>query len=367
MFFIVFFSFVLNAFADNRMDNLAEAAVKNGLTEGAVILVRQNGRNIHFDAYGTAEKGSVFDLASLTKVYTTTLAVMRLVDMGLLKPSDKVGKFFPEYREGKKAIVTVEDLLRHRSGLPAWKPLYCEDKPKEYLLNIPLEYTPDSARIYSDPGFMILGLIVEKVSGKPLGVFVREQFYEPMGLKTAGFMPEDVSAIMPTLFGGFEAEMMKDAACRTKYPETVLKGQVNDGNAREVFGGAAGHAGLFSNAEDLAALAELTVGGRYGGAGYIRRDTLRHFMTKDESGQGMGFVMTAKSLNAESITSGTFGHLGFTGTSVVCVPEKGLTVIILTNRQMKGMDEQGRYPDLRALRKAVFREAVRLADENVVK
>ncbi|WP_265823433.1 serine hydrolase domain-containing protein [Geovibrio ferrireducens] len=359
---IVFFLFAASAFADQQLDRLGEAAVKDGLTEGAVILVRQNGRVLHSGAYGTAAEGSVFDLASLTKVYAATLAVMRLTDLGLIDPSDKVGRFFPQFREGEKAGVTVEHLLRHRAGLPAWEPLYCAEKPKDYLLNMPLQYPPGSERIYSDLGFMILGMIAEQVSGMSLDEFVNEQFYKPMGLKTAGFKPADVSGVMPTLYGGFEAAMIKDGACRKRFREEVLKGAVNDGNARMVFGGAAGHAGLFSSAEDLAALTEMITDGKH-----IKPETVRRFMLKDEAGQGMGFAMTVQSLHAEGITNGTFGHLGFTGTSAVSVPEKGLSVIILTNRQMKGLDKKGRYPDLREFRKAVFGESVRLADKSVLK
>ena len=359
---IIFFLFVFSASADQRLDSLGEAAVKNGLTEGAVILVRQNGSVLHSGAYGTAEEGSVFDLASLTKVYAATLAVMRLTDLGLVDPSDKAGRFFPQFREGEKARVTVDHLLRHSSGLPAWKPLYCAENPKEHLLNMPLQYPPGSERIYSDLGFMLLGMIVEKAGGMPLDEFVNEQFYKPMGLKTAGFKPADVSGVMPTLFGGFEAAMADDASCSEKFEKKNLKGQVNDGNARMAFGGSAGHAGLFSSAEDLAALTEMITDGKY-----IKPETVRRFMLKDEAGQGMGFAMTEQSLHAEGITEAAFGHLGFTGTSAVSVPGKRLTVIILTNRQMKGLDEKGRYPDLREFRKAVFSEAVRLSEKNMLK
>jgi CubicO group peptidase (beta-lactamase class C family) len=360
-FFFLIFMLPVSVFADQRIDSVCESAVRDGLSEGVVILIRQNGNNLYLNACGTAEKSSVFDLASLTKVYAATLAVMRLTDMGLLDPSDKISSFFPQYSEGDKAGVTIEDLLRHRSGLPAWEPLYCFDEPATHLLNIPLEYKTGVKRVYSDLGFMIIGLIVENVSGTKLEKFVDDEFYKPLGLKSTGFFPDSVN-VMPTFFGGFEADMIENDACRIKQKEEVLKGRVNDGNARMAFGGAAGHAGLFSTAEELAALTEMLTDGRH-----IKPETLKRFLTKDASEQGMGFAMTSGSLHAGNISEQTFGHLGFTGTSAVYVPEKKLTVIILTNRQMKGMNDKGRYPDLKEFRRTVFRNALRLADENMLK
>ena len=339
-------------FGGDIFDKLGEQAVHDALAGGIVIFVEKNGRIVHHGAYGTASRDSVFDLASLTKIYATTLALMKLTDDGLLDPADKISKFFPEYTENGKAEVTIEHLLRHTSGLPAWLPMYCTNLP---LLEIPLENKAGASRKYSDIGFMILGRLIEKVSGVSLAEYVQKNIYKPMELTSTGFKPNNTENIMPTYFGGFEANMIKNKAACTPTEKRLLKGEVNDGNARLAFDGIAGHAGLFSNAADLARLTKLIADG---GQGYIKKETIDRFLTKDEFGQAMGFALTADSLHADKVTPQTFGHLGFTGTSFVYVPEQKLTVIILTNRQINGLDEKGRYPYLKPLRRAVLRNAL---------
>lgn len=352
---IIFVLMPVRLFADDFYTKLANDAINTQLADSIVLLIEQEGKQLKHEAYGKAEKDMIFDLASLTKIYATTLAITKLTDDGQLDPSDKLGKYFKEYTKGEKANVRIEHLLRHTSGLPAWLPLYCGEQS---ILDIPLENKSGLDRKYSDIGFIILGMLIEQVSGLSLDDYVQTSFYKPMDLTHTGFNPTNTINIAPTFFGEFEANILKDYKCKPPKTE-YLKGVVNDGNARMYLKGVAGHAGLFSNASEIAKLTQLVAnGGLYKGKRYISEATIKRFLTKDNFGQGMGFSMTSGSLHAEDISPNTFGHLGFTGTSVVHIPEQNLTVIILTNRQINGLDKQGKYPDIKPFRQAVLRHAL---------
>lgn len=349
-----------NSYAFDKIEKIAYQALNDNLSQGIVILIRQGDKDVFYQAFGSAEKDSIFDVASLTKIYATTLSIMKLTDTGVLSPSDKLKKFFPELN-ADKAEITIEQLLRHTSGLPAWEAFYCEPNDLITEINLmPLSGKPGAKRVYSDIGFILLGKIIEETTSKSLDQFSAENFYIPMGLSNTGFKP--TRKTMPTYFSEYEELMINNKKCPPLKRE-FLNGIVNDGNARLYFGGVAGHAGLFSNAEELFLLTQLIAkNGIFKNQQYISKKTIDLFLNKDAFAQGMGFALSAESLNLEEVTPKTFGHLGFTGVSAVYVPEKMLTVIILTNRQMAGLDKNGKYPNLKNFRNAIFLEAIRLAN-----
>lgn len=341
---------------------------------------------------------TVFDLASVTKVMATTFAVMLLIDDGALELDAPVHRYLPDFgaddpppprgARGKRDI-TIRQLLTHRSGLSQWQPIYYaaddQDGAYRFIRDFPLAWQPGAERHYSDLGFMLLGIIVERVSGKPLGTFLHERLYLPLGLTATGFRRgEDRATPPPTadvnpgaslaalLFAAtshgnpFEHHMVHDPDFGYRIdidPDSwdgwrryTLVGEVNDGNAFHAFGGVAGHAGLFSNAADLRVLLQLLLNrGEYYGTRYLGTATVDEFLTSTGDGQALGWHWQAP----DYLPEGSFYHPGFTGTWVAGVPSEDLAIVLLTNRQNVGLDDEGRYPDVGELQRAVTLAIVR--------
>lgn len=372
-----------------QADSIVAEAVAQERVPGAVLLVAQNGRVLHERAYGYAQlyelregrverlaeprplhTGTLFDLASVTKVMATTFAVMLLVDRGALDLDAPVGRYLPELRDSPHTAITVRHLLTHSSGLYRWQPIYYHAHDAAEALahidRLPLEFEIGAGRQYSDLGFMLLGLIVERVSGRRLDAFVREELYEPLGLRATVFNPREhgFTDFAATSHGNpYERQMVHDTAFGYRYDGDplawdgwrayTLVGEVNDGNAYYAFGGVAGHAGLFSTAAELRVLLDLLLQrGEYGGKRHLRPETVDAFLTRDRYGHGLGWMMPPE------LPEGSFAHTGFTGTYVAGVPRYGLAVVLLTNRQNLGRDSRGQYPDVNGLRAAVMRALV---------
>jgi CubicO group peptidase (beta-lactamase class C family) len=312
--------------------------------------------------------GTVFDLASVTKVMATTMAVMLLADRGEIDVEAPVSNWLDDFTGDGREAITVSHLLTHRSGLPQWVPVYydAQDADAAYarIRTLSLSWPVGRERHYSDLGFMLLGRLVEEVSGRPLDVFLREELYAPMGLTGTGFRPavppaDAPSTIAATSHGNpFERRMVHDPDFGYRIegdPERwngwrryTLVGEVNDGNAHHAFGGVAGHAGLFSTAGELDVLLRLLLAeGEMRERRFLSARIVRTFLASTGDGQALGWQLP------EYAPEGSFGHTGFTGTFVLGVPEHRMTVVLLTNRQNIGVDDSTQYTDVGPLQRAV--------------
>ncbi|MEX2456553.1 MAG: serine hydrolase domain-containing protein [Balneolaceae bacterium] len=369
--------------AADELDQIAESGLKDSLFAGAVLLVGDLDGVLHQRAFGYAEQidfggfeiespvemtnNHLFDLASLTKVLGTTLGVMVLHDRNQININDPLHKYLPEFDTPDKQSITLAHLLSHTSGLVQWFPSFYEaNSPEERLqftVDEPLLGTPGETRRYSDFGFMVLGDVIESVSGQSMDQFLAENIYRPMGLNSTVFNPDTAKfSLVATSHGNpFEKRMVYDddfgytvdvdPESWNGWREHTLKGEVNDGNAFYTQGGVAGHAGLFSTAEEVYALLKLFINnGRFEGEELFSPETIDLFTEKDEFGHGLGWMMSEASLNTVDLTEGSFGHTGFTGTNIIVSPEKGRILVFLTNRQHFGVDEDGQYPNLREIR-----------------
>jgi len=348
-----------------------------------VFLVAKDGRVVHERAFGYAQlndyegcrvatppvmrTSTMFDLASVTKVMATTMAMMLLVDHGKVDLDAPVTRYLPDFRGPHLDSITVRHLLSHSAGLVQWQPLYyhAANSAQTYgvIRDMPLQWGVGDARHYSDLGFMLLGYIVERVSGQPLDRFLDENFYRPLGLRSIGFNPKarGFTVFAATEPGNvYERHMVYDSTFGYRYRgdptawngwrQRVLVGEVDDGNSYYANGGVAGHAGLFSAAADLRVLLDLLNNrGSYGGRQYIRPDVVEAFLTRDKYQNYLGWQAPSY------LPAGSFSHTGFTGTYVAGVPQYKLSIVLLTNRQNMGTDARGYFPDVGPLQQAVAR------------
>jgi uncharacterized protein YbbC (DUF1343 family)/CubicO group peptidase (beta-lactamase class C family) len=321
------------------LDAEAEKAIRDGMFPGVVVLVGQNGKILHRKAYGQRSLepareamtvDTIFDAASLTKVVATTPAIMKLFEQGKIRVNDPVTVYLPEFQGGKSSI-TVRDLMTHFSGLrpdldlePAWSGY--ETGIQRALIDKPAS-PPGQSFVYSDINYELLGEIVRRVSGKPLDQFAREEFYQPLGMRETTFRPPAalVPRIAPTEFD--------------KASGKILRGVVHDPTARYM-GGVAGHAGLFTTADDLARYCDMWLaGGALGGVRVLSPLTVRKFTEPatppDQPVQrGLGWDIDSpySSNRGELYPIGSYGHTGFTGTSIWIDPSTNSYIIVLSNR-----------------------------------
>ena len=366
-------------------DSLIDASVGT-LIPGAVFLVAKDGRVVHERAFGYAQlndygghrlasppamrTSTVFDLASVTKVMATTFAVMLLADRGQIDVDAPVSRYLPDFRGPHLDSITVRHLLTHSSGLVQWQPLYyhAANSAQTYgvIRDMPLGWRVGDARHYSDLGFMLLGYIVERVSGQLLDRFLALNLYVPLGLKSTTFNPgtHGFSEFAATEQGNvYERHMVYDSTFGYRYKgdptawngwrQYVLNGEVDDGNAYFANGGVAGHAGLFSTAADLRVLLDLLNNrGAHHGRQYIRPEIVDEFLTLDKYQNYLGWQAPRE------LPAGSFSHTGFTGTYVLGVPKYKLSIVLLTNRQNMGPDARGYFPDVGPLQLAVSKAIV---------
>jgi serine-type D-Ala-D-Ala carboxypeptidase len=372
-------------------DSLIAAAVGT-LIPGAVFVVSRNGRVVHERAFGYAllndfemrrltaprpmHTSTVFDLASVTKVLGTTMATMLLVDQGKIDVDAPVSRYLPDFRGPHLDSITVRHLLQHSSGLVQWQPLYyhASNSGQTYAVirDMPLQWGVGEARHYSDLGFMLLGYVVERVSGAPLDAFLEQNLYHPLGLTSTAFNPKShgFTEFAATEQGNvYEHHMVYDSTFGYRYRgdptawngwrHYVLNGEVDDGNSFYANGGVAGHAGLFSTATDLRVLLELLNNrGSYAGKQYIRPQVIDAFLTRDKYQNYLGWQAPS------TLPEGSFSHTGFTGTYVLGVPKYGLSIVLLTNRQNMGTDARGYFPDVGPLQQAVAKAVVNAAAQS---
>lgn len=358
----------------NDIDAIANEAIANGATPGCVVLVAKKGKIAFHKAYGylsydsteAVTTESVYDLASVTKISATTVSVMKLYEEGKLDLKKTLGDYLPWVKGTDKAPLTIENVLLHQAGLVAWIPFYRttfdtatgkaypsiytseSDEQHQYRVAedlfmrndwvdtmrsriISSKLGPADKYVYSDNDFILLGNIVEAISGKTLDEYVRQTFYLPLNMMTTLFKPREhvaLNTIAPT-----EQEKV--------FRQQLLRGDVHDPGAA-MFGGVAGHAGLFSNAYDLAQLYQLLLnGGELNGIRLLKKETINTFTAYSStiSRRGLGFDKPEKD-NATrkepypslSVSPLTFGHTGFTGTCVWADPQHDLLYIFLSNR-----------------------------------
>lgn len=331
-----------NIFCDEikfrKVDELINKAIKDTSFPGAVLLVAKDGTIIHHKAYGhltydatarTVELNTIYDLASVTKVIATTTATMICIDRGLFKLDDPVKKYIPQFANNNKDQILIKNLLLHNSGLPAFKQYYKLVKNEKELLediyNTKLDYPTGTKTVYSDLGLITLGKIIEKVTKKSLDQFTRDEIFIPLGMNNTFYKPDKklINQIAPTEIDNY-------------WRKRLLIGEVHDENAA-MLGGVAGHAGLFSTAEDLAKLLQMLLQkGFYQGRQYIKKETVELFIKQQspESSRALGWDTNkdGESSAGKLFSTISYGHTGYTGTSVWTDPTKNLIVVFLTNR-----------------------------------
>jgi beta-N-acetylhexosaminidase len=324
--------------------DVIEAAVKDKAFPGATLAVGYRGKvSIHafgklsYDAKPASVKpDTMYDIASLTKVVGTTTITEKLVEGDFPVPLDldaKIERYLPEWTSGPQQEwrhrVTVRHLLTHTSGLPAFKEYWRTSKGKQDTLDRifaeQLEYEPGTKMIYSDLGIILLAQIIERLTGKTLDVLTREFIFSPLGMTNSTYLP--AKKLWPSI-----APTEIDNNLRHR----LLQGEVHDENAA-VIGGVSGHAGLFSTAPDLAAFCQMLLnGGVYAHARIVRRSTIAQFTVPQElSGRTrmLGWaVPTEGSSSGHFFGPHSYGHTGFTGTSIWIDPDRQLFVVLLTNR-----------------------------------
>jgi CubicO group peptidase (beta-lactamase class C family) len=322
-----------------EVDRLLDGYRERGAFPGGVLAVGNSRGLVHLYPFGRLSyddvdappvtAGTMYDLASLTKVVATTTMAMILVDEGRLDLDRPVQSFLPEFQGPGKEAVTVRHLLTHSSGLDAVAPLYKELRSREAFVEriaaMDLVYPPGSRSTYSDLGIILLGEILERTAGQPLDAFVRERVLDPLGMRDTMFCPPEAlrPRIAPTELDPWRSRL--------------IQGEVHDENAFAM-GGIAPHAGLFSTAGDLARFARMLLnGGMLDGRRIVSRETVELF-TRRAGIPGSDRALGWDAKSAEGSSAGTlfsprsFGHTGFTGTSIWIDPDRRIFVILLTNR-----------------------------------
>jgi CubicO group peptidase (beta-lactamase class C family) len=379
-----------NSPLNRAIDSILQEQVDLDRIPGAVIIIKKDGKIITRKAFGyalkydfnhnlvsTPEEMSVkhmFDIASLTKVIGTTTSIMLLYDRGLLTIDDPVSKYVRAFDTPEKKGITLRNLLTHTSGIYEWYPMYYRASQKEecfrLISDLPLKYPVGEQRKYSDLGFTILGEIVEIVSGQSLDQFMKQNIFQPLGMKNTVYNPLKESSfrkIAATSPGNpYEKRMVYDSTLGFTLKEIdpsswngwrkyLLRGEVNDGNAWYANRGVSGAAGLFSTADDLQKLVDMLMSmGRTGKQQFLREETVRTFLTKDRFNNGLGWMMDPVNSFMKNAPEGSFGHTGFTGTSIAVIPDERISVILLINRQNTGLLANGDYYNVGPVRLQVF-------------
>ncbi len=286
-----------------------------------------------------------FDVASVTKVVATTTAIHRLASLGLLRLDEPVERFVPG--TACAPATTLSTLMRHRAGLWEWQPLYLARTPEgeradpfDALAALPLRYPPDDRRAYSDLGFILLGRVVERVTGSPLERAVSELVTAPLGLDDTGYGPVTGNVAASADGDGIEQEMIRTGSpYPVLYPlEDIawrsyeLVGEVNDGNCHRALGGVSGHAGIFSTVADLLRLGRSLASASEHEDLWRPEITSQIFAEGPDEGQALGWRTMPVQLGGERRTM--LWHPGFTGCGTGLVPGTGIAVTLLSNRLM---------------------------------
>jgi uncharacterized protein YbbC (DUF1343 family)/CubicO group peptidase (beta-lactamase class C family) len=315
------------------LDAIVEDAIQDAQIPGAVLLVWHDGQVVYRKAFGNRSLephreamtvDTVFDIASLTKVVATTVAVMQLVQKGDIRVNDPVAKYLPDFAQNGKEDVTIRQLLIHFSGLPEdldlAQPWQGSDAALQMAYAEKLVNSPGSRFLYSDVDFIVLGALVERVSEMPLDRYCQQHIFVPLAMAQTRFLPPP-------------SWLMKIAPTQFDEQNRMLRGQVHDPTARRM-GGVAGHAGLFSTADDLSKFAQFLLNG-----GPVLSPLMIEKMTTPQQppwapvlrGFGWDIDSPFSSNRGDLLPVGSFGHTGFTGTSLWIDPTTRTFIILLTN------------------------------------
>jgi serine-type D-Ala-D-Ala carboxypeptidase len=303
----------------------ASVAITHG---GKLVALKALGRFTYEESSPRVDAESIFDLASVSKVVATTSMAMILYERGLLDLEMPVAGVLPEFagEDSRRRQVTFRQLLAHSSGLPGYEKLFLRAKSKDDLLrealSVPLTNEPGSHAEYSDIGFILLGIALERIAGEPFDDFCRREIFGPLGMSHTTFNPP----------AGWKSRIVPTADDRT-FRKRIIQGEVQDENA-SVLGGVAGHAGLFSTTADIAVFANTTLNG---GARIVRAHTLALFTKRQSSptrtSRALGWdTPSTPSQSGKYLSQSSFGHLGYTGTALWIDSERQLSVTLLTNR-----------------------------------
>ncbi|MBY6037632.1 serine hydrolase [Fictibacillus nanhaiensis] len=329
-----------------NIDSFIEQEMNKRTMPGAVVLVARSGTIAKHEAYGYSarytdnqftemanpvemNKDTIFDIASISKLFTTT-AAMKLYEQGAFNLDDSVGQYLPEFNQNGKEKVTIRQIMTHTSGFTAWIPLYSKGNNREDRIQIALEYPlknqPGTTYTYSDLNLITLGVLVERLSGKRLDEYVKENITKPLGMKDTMYNPP---------------ASLRERVAATEYQPNIGRGMVwgsvHDENAWSL-DGVAGHAGVFSTAKDLAVFGHMILKkGTYGGTQILQPETVR-LLTENQlpefprNAHGLGWELNQGWYMDALANEETLGHTGYTGTSMVVSPKNQMIVLTLTNR-----------------------------------
>jgi uncharacterized protein YbbC (DUF1343 family)/CubicO group peptidase (beta-lactamase class C family) len=337
------------------MDNVIQEAINQHKLPGAVVLVSRKGKVVWKKAYGaraiepTRESmtvDTIFDLASLTKVVATATSIMILVERGKVRLDDPVSVYIPELKGEGRDRITIEELLIHKSGYAPDFDLREQwggyDEAIKHLIKEPLRTPPGTRFVYSDINYIALGEVVHRASGMTLDQFAQKNIFQPLGMRDTGFRPAHslTTRIAPTEKRRGQLNYLGDSETNAGPDADVwLRGQVHDPTSFRM-NGVAGHAGLFSTASDLSVYCQMILnGGQYGGVRILASATVAEMtrprlVTSTGGTRGLGWdIDTSFSSNRGDIFPlGSFGHTGFTGTSIWIDPSSQMFLIFLSNR-----------------------------------
>jgi CubicO group peptidase (beta-lactamase class C family) len=349
-----------------EIDQLAEAGTRRGLYPGAVVVIGRRDSILYARGYGhftwslrspvPSPDSTYWDIASITKVVGTASAVMRLVDAGRIELDAPVRRYLPRFSGGPKDQVTIRMLLDHTSGLRSYAAFFKQTRSRERAVELlyseRLIRRPGDEPLYSDLNAILLGVVVESVAGMPLDRFVHREVFEPLDLHQTTYRPP------PSIH-----RRTVPTALWRGHP---VQGQVNDPNAA-LFGGAAGHAGIFSTGMDLARYAQVWLRAGAGPNGqWVSQATIKRFLTSSSNSGPRLLGWDTPELNkAEPSLYGTlisdaaYGHTGFTGTEIWIDPTRDLFLVFLTNRTFDPKVRNSAH-SLRAIRTELSDAAIRL-------
>ncbi len=378
---VTIIAFALNSFAKDfsRVEEIVSQSIAKSYFPGAQLIIGDDKNTIFEKSFGNftydefspaVTDESMYDLASLTKVIATTSAIMKLYQEDKIDLNDKVAKYIPEFANNGKENINILNLLLHNSGLKAFIPFYKYYSSKEEVINAiynaELDYEPDTKFVYSDLNAILLGFIVEKVSGLGLDEYCKANIFEPLGMSSTVFLPDDKmkERIPPTENDNF-------------WRNRLLKGEVHD-EAASILGGVAGNAGLFSSAGDLYKFMRTMLNNGFYYNPYTRglkeeklfEPEIVKLFTKRftevfySNSRALGWdtkpdVQPSKYRMpcGELISDNCFGHTGYTGTSVWCDRDRKLIIIFLTNRVYPSRDNEG----IRVVRPDIHNAAIESA------
>lgn len=348
-----------------NIDAIVQEAIQEKATPGAVVLIAKDNQIIFEKGYGyhTYEKKNptqvtdIFDLASVSKIVATTLAVMKLTEEGKINLNETVGHYLKETRASNKANIPLKDVMLHQAGFIPFIPFYRDLTPSDHrsdsssafptkvadgyflrknyfddvmwpeMLHSPVK--PPGNYVYSDISMYVMQKVIEEKTHRPLDVYVKEQFYDKLGMHNTGYNPWKTAAI---------ARIVPTERDGKSFRDTLLMGFVHDQGAA-MANGVAGHAGLFSTAEDLAIFGQLLLNrGSYGGVTYFNPESVDLFTSSQtkNSRRGLGFDRfdpdKSKEYPSRLASQSIYGHTGYTGTAIWIDPEYQLVYIFLSNR-----------------------------------